>query len=71
MELDKEVADLVSALNKGGIETISSCSGHRKEYGHIWLKDGRVLIILRPNYNQGEDAVKDEVVGILQLGATK
>ena len=66
MELDREVADLVRTLNKGGIMTISSCSGHGKELGHIWLKDGRVLIIFHPNYSKGEDAMKDEVVSMLR-----
>lgn len=66
LDIDKEVADLVRVLNKGGIATISSCSGHGEENGHIWLKDGRVLIIFHPDYSKGEDAAKDEVVSMLR-----
>lgn len=44
--IDREILPLVVALNNGDIPTISSCSGHGKELGHIWLKDGRVLIIM-------------------------
>ena len=66
--IDSDIVDLVRALNENGIITVSSCSGHGKEYGHIWLKDGRVLIILNPNYSKGDDAVKSEVSAILEKG---
>jgi len=68
VKIDREIAGLVRALNKEGIITISSCSGHGKEHGHIWLKDGRVLIIFHPDYSKSEDAIKDEVVSILRQG---
>lgn len=60
LKIDEEILDLVEALNIGGIPTISSCSGHDKEYGHIWLKDNRVLIVLP----RGKS--KDEIESILQ-----
>lgn len=44
--IDEEILPLVVALNNGGIPTVSSCSGHGRELGHIWLKDDRVLIIV-------------------------
>ena len=66
MKLDREIAGLVHALNKGGIATISSYTGHVKENGYVWLEDGRVLIVFHPNYNQDEDAIKGEIVSMLR-----
>jgi hypothetical protein len=42
---DPEIADLVSALNGGGVSTVASCSGHGNTHGNIALRDGRELII--------------------------
>lgn len=42
---DPEIADLVTALNAGGIPTVASCSGHGEQNGIISLRDGRELII--------------------------
>lgn len=42
---DPEIADLVAALNKAGIRTVASCSGHGHRPGSIALKDGRWLTI--------------------------
>lgn len=44
---DPEIADLVSALNKAGIRTVASCSGHGHRPGNIVLADGRELVIVR------------------------
>lgn len=44
---DPEVADLVHALNKGGVPTKASCSGHGEVNGNIALTDGRELLIAR------------------------
>src|SRR5690606_2767561 len=44
---DPEIADLVSALNAGGVPTVASCSGHRERPGNIALADGRELIIAK------------------------
>ena len=44
-DIDKCIAPIVDALNKASIFTASCCCGHRKELGHIWLQDGRILII--------------------------
>jgi hypothetical protein len=45
-EIDHCIARLVNALNKADIYTASSCCGHGEELGHIWLQDGRALIVL-------------------------
>jgi len=52
--IDNCIAPLVQALNNAGIYTASCCCGHSEELGHIWLQDGRVLIIL-------PDATKDTI----------
>lgn len=44
---DPEIADLVAALNAGGVPTVASCSGHGKRPGNIALSDGRELIIAK------------------------
>jgi hypothetical protein len=43
---DPEIADLIRALNTGGVRTIASCSGHGEKPGWIALKDGRQLAIV-------------------------
>lgn len=47
---DPEIVDLVLALNKGGIPTVASCSGHGVNWGNIALRDGRELFIA-PDFN--------------------
>lgn len=42
---DPEIADLVVALNKAGVRTVASCSGHGHRPGSIALADGRWLTI--------------------------
>ncbi len=42
---DPEIADLVVALNKAGVRTVASCSGHEHRPGSIALADGRWLTI--------------------------
>ena len=44
---DPEIADLVRALNGGGVETVASCSGHGHRPGNIMLADGRVLVVCK------------------------
>jgi hypothetical protein len=44
---DPEIADIVRALNSGGIRTIASCSGHGHRPGRITLQDGREIILPR------------------------
>lgn len=44
-ELDFCIEDIVLALNKGGIKTTSSCCGHDRKTGYIYLQDGRELKI--------------------------
>lgn len=51
IEIDRCISDIVLALNRGGVYTISSCCGHGKGPGDILLADGRKLIldeIVRP-----------------------
>lgn len=49
---DPEIADLVTALNAGGIPTAASCSGHGVRAGVIALVDGRELVVV-PDYDSG------------------
>lgn len=43
---DPEIADIVRALNSGGVKTVASCSGHGEKPGGIALADGRQLLLL-------------------------
>lgn len=43
--IDKCIASIVEALQKGGIDMRGCCCGHFKGDGHIHLQDGRILII--------------------------
>lgn len=43
--IDACIADLVKALNDGGVPTRCSCCGHGKGQGRIDLVDGRVLLV--------------------------
>ncbi len=60
--VDKCIASIVNALNRNGIYTASCCCGHGYELGHIWLQDGRVLVIM-------QNPTKDEVVGRCSIAA--
>jgi len=46
---DAEIAPLVKALNKAGLETVASCCGHGYQPIRITLKDRREVIILTFN----------------------
>lgn len=48
--IDACIADLVQALQGGGIDMRGSCCGHGEEYGDIALQDGRVLIVTDTSY---------------------
>ena len=43
--IDACIADIVKALNDGGVKTVSCCCGHGAYPGHIALADGRVLMV--------------------------
>lgn len=45
--IDSCIADLVRALNAGGVTTRTCCCGHFVEDGSIDLADGRTLFIRR------------------------
>ena len=47
--VDSCIADIVRALNKGGVKTANSCCGHGKRRGTITLHDGRELIVSKSN----------------------
>lgn len=42
---DPDIADVVGALNAGGVPTVASCSGHGERPGNVALVDGRELIV--------------------------
>ena len=44
-KIDTCIAPLVRALQEGGINMRWSCCGHGRDFGHICLQDGRMLII--------------------------
>jgi hypothetical protein len=50
--IDYCIADIVAALNAGGIETEASCCGHGKGDGIISFKDGRELKVFLPVFNR-------------------
>lgn len=43
--IDKCIAPIVEALQKGGIYIKVSCCGHGRPLGDIYLQDGRILLI--------------------------
>ncbi len=43
--IDKCIAPIIKALQKGDIDMRGSCCGHGKMDGDIHLQDGRILII--------------------------
>lgn len=43
--IDSCIADVVEALQVGGIDMRGSCCGHGKDFGGIVLQDGRILSI--------------------------
>jgi len=45
MGIDSCIASLVKALQEGGIDMSSSCCGHGRPLGDIYLQDGRILLI--------------------------
>lgn len=47
VEVDQCIAQLVVALNDGGLPTVGSCCGHGIYDGFVQLADGRVLWIRR------------------------
>lgn len=61
-DIDRCIAPLVNALNTADIYTASCCCGHGEELGYIWLRDGRVLIVLH-------DATKDSISALVTKAA--
>jgi len=48
-KIDKCIAPIVDALQKGGINMVASCCGHGKAPGLITLVDGREVYIFPGN----------------------
>lgn len=44
--IDACIADLVQALQTGGIDMRGCCCGHGQTIGDIHLQDGRILLVL-------------------------
>ena len=65
--IDSCLAPMVNALNRAGIFTASCCCGHGEVAGHIWLHDGRILVIL-PAVSFDNDEAKDRLVEYLKHG---
>jgi hypothetical protein len=51
--IDACIADIVEALQQGGIDMTASCCGHGKADGLISLADGRELVV-RCAYRLGD-----------------
>jgi hypothetical protein len=47
-QIDRCIAPLVDALQRGGVDMRGSCCGHGRAEGDIELQDGRLLRILSP-----------------------
>jgi len=45
-QIDTCIADIVKALQEGGIDMRGSCCGHENTVGDIDLQDGRMILIL-------------------------
>jgi hypothetical protein len=50
--IDACIADLVRALQEGGVDMRGSCCGHGSDFGRISLRDGRTLIVTDYTYDQ-------------------
>lgn len=59
MLIDRCIAPLVGALERGGILMRGSCCGHGKAEGYISLGDGRYLLI----FETREEAVRRRFSG--------
>ena len=47
VKIDKCIASIVEALQRGGIDMRGSCCGHETGIGKIELQDGKRLIIMK------------------------
>ncbi|MCK5127916.1 MAG: hypothetical protein KAR42_16785 [candidate division Zixibacteria bacterium] len=50
IKIDKCIAPIVEALQKGGIDMRGSCCGHGKGPGEINLQDGRTIKIIEDGH---------------------
>lgn len=54
--VDRCLTDIVSALQSGGIDMVSSCCGHGGGAGEIMLADGRKLFVILPSKGKEEES---------------
>jgi len=50
--IDRCVHHIVAALNVGGVRTMASCCGHKKQAGLISLEDSRHLAVFAGDPNE-------------------
>ncbi len=60
--VDVCIADVVAALNAGGVHTVASCCGHGGIAGSVVLEDGRELLIFS-NMEAARRALELEATG--------
>lgn len=65
-EIDSCLVPTIKSLNEGKIYTASCCCGHGKQHGHIWLHDGRKLIIIEKDPNLTNEQEKDQLLEMLK-----
>lgn len=46
--IDACLAPIINALQLAGVDMRGSCCGHGEQFGEIYLQDGRLLLVLRP-----------------------
>lgn len=48
--VDRCIAEIIEALNKGGIATVASCCGHQIKPGRITFRNGRELMVFNNQF---------------------
>lgn len=46
VSVDSCLAEIIQALNDGGVKTTGSCCGHGEKPGMIALEDGRMILVV-------------------------
>ena len=54
-KIDRCIAPIVEALQRGGIDMRGSCCGHGKRRGRITLQDGRTLLVEARKEGEGDE----------------
>jgi hypothetical protein len=50
--VDSCIADLIGALQLGGIDMVSECCGHYRDMPSITLEDGRIIVVTDESFNR-------------------